>query len=297
MNEQPLDKRLVRAAFDRAAPGYDAAAVLQREVASRLLERLDLVRLKPQRILDVGSGTGACTAALARRYPKARLTALDLAPAMVRATRRRFNPLTRRWRGHGFVCGDAERLPFADASFDLIVSNLTLQWCADLERTFGGLRRALAPGGLLLFSSFGPDTLKELRAAWAAADTAVHVNRFIDMHDIGDAMLRARLADPVMDMEMLILTYTDVTALMRDLKAIGAHNVNPDRPHALTGKARLKAVADAYERFRTADRLPATYEVLYGHAWGPTAAELQRRGRSGGDEVRIGIDELRGRRA
>lgn len=297
MSEQGLDKRLVRAAFDRAASGYDAAAVLQREVGARLLERLDLVRLKPQRILDLGSGTGACTAALAKRYPKARLTALDLAPAMVRATRRRFNPLTRRWRGHGFVCGDAERLPFADASFDLIVSNLTLQWCADLERTFHGLRRALAPGGLLLFSSFGPDTLKELRAAWAAVDDAVHVNTFVDMHDVGDAMLRAALADPVMDMEMITLTYADVTALMRDLKAIGAHNVNAARPRGLTGKARLKALAGAYERFRAADRLPATHELLYGHAWGPTAAQLQRRARSEGDEVRIGIDELRGRRA
>lgn len=286
------DKRLVRRSFHQAAAGYDAAAVLQREVASRLLERLDLVRLAPARILDVGAGTGHCTEALARRYRKASVIALDLAEGMLHQCRRRFNPITRRLRRHGFVSADAERLPFADASFDLLFSNLTLQWCGDLEGTFGEFRRVLRPGGLLLFTTFGPDTLKELRAAWQQVDGEVHVNRFTDMHDIGDAMVHARLADPVMDMEQLTLTYRTTTDLMRDLKAIGAHNVNAGRPRGLTGKARLHALAEAYERFRRDDdRLPATYEVVYGHAWAPEGVPDQRQR---GGETGISLAQLRG---
>ncbi len=290
MSDNGPDKRLVRASFERAAKGYDAAAVLQREVGDRLLERLDLIRLAPATVLDVGCGTGHCTAALSRRYRKARVVAFDLAEAMVSQTRSRFNPITRRLRGHGFVGGDAERLPFADASFDLILSNLTLQWCHDLEATFREFRRVLRPGGLLLFTTFGPDTLKELRAAWAQVDGQVHVNRFTDLHDVGDAMLNARLADPVMDMEYLTLTYNKTMDLMRDLKAIGAHNVNAGRPEGLTGKARLAALGDAYERFRADGCLPATYEVLYGHAWAPEGVPQQF---EQDGAVGIGFEQLR----
>ncbi len=261
------DKQWVRRSFDRAAADYDAAAVLQREVAERLLERLDFIRVKPRRILDLGAGTGHCTRALAVRYPKAEITALDLAPAMVSTTRRSFSWLQR--RRHRFVCGDAERLPLAGERFDLVLSNLTLQWVSDLERTFTELHRVLRPGGLLLFTTFGPDTLRELRESWAAADggEAMHVNAFVDLHDIGDALVRSRFGDPVTDAERLTVTYRAARDLMRDLKAIGAHNVTGGRRRGLTGRGRLAAMTAAYEQFRCDGLLPATHEVVYGHGW------------------------------
>ena len=270
MAESPLrpNKQQMRAAFEQSAEHYDAVAILQREVADRLLERLDLLKMTPQTILDLGSGTGYCTTALAERYPKSRLTTLDLAHAMTSKTRANFSKWSRFRRGHQFVCGDAETLPFADNSFEMIFSNLTIQWCDDLEQTFSEMKRVLKPGGVLLYTTLGPDTLKELRASWAAVDEQVHVNTFLDMHDVGDAMMRARLAEPVMDMEHLTMTYEDAMTLMRDLKTLGAHNVNPGRSHGLTAPKKVKAVIQAYEQFRSTDNLlPASYEVVYGHAW------------------------------
>ena len=262
------DKQAIRAAFEASAARYDEVAFLQREVASRLLERLDLLRMTPETILDLGSGTGHCTEALSQRYPNARLVALDLAESMLQRTRKRFSRWQRFRKKHGFVSGDAERLPFADNSFDMLFSNLTVQWCDNLEQTFGEFRRVLKPGGVLFYTTLGPDTLNELRASWAQVDERVHVNTFLDLHDVGDAMLRARLAEPVMDMEHITLTYRDSMGLMRDLKELGAHNVNPGRSQGLTGPRKLKAVMQAYEQFRQADGLlPATYEVVYGHAW------------------------------
>lgn len=291
MAEFELDKMRVKASFDEAAERYDEVAVLQREVANRLLERLDLVKIRPRRVLDLGAGTGWCTRALAERYPKAAVVALDLAPGMLCRARGRFSAWTRRFGRHGFVCGDAERLPFADDSFDLIFSSLTLQWCTDPDGTFAELRRVLRPGGLLMFTTLGPDTLKELRASWAAVDNDVHVNTFLDMHDVGDAMVRARLADPVMDMEVVTVTYGKVPQLLSDLKILGAHNVNAGRSRGLTGKGRLKAMMGHYEQYRTeAGVLPATYEVIYGHAWGPEP-QPERRGEGG--EVHISLETLK----
>lgn len=262
------ERRHVRAAFEAAAASYDDVAVLQREVADRLLERLDLLRMQPQRILDLGSGTGYASVALHRRYPRAQIIALDLSHAMLQRTRQRFSRWQRlRGRCQG-CCGDAESLPFADGSFDMIFSSLTLQWCSDLPRTFAEFHRVLRPGGVVQFTTLGPDTLKELRASWAAVDNQVHVNHFVDLHDVGDAMLGAALAEPVLDMEYLTLTYHHCMGLMHDLKGIGAHNINPGRHHGLTGKSRLQAMMKAYEQFRTGDGLlPASYEVIYGHAW------------------------------
>lgn len=262
------DKQQMRAAFEQSADHYDAVAILQREVADRLLERLDLLKMNPATILDLGSGTGYCSEKLAAHYPAARITALDLATAMINKTRQRFSKWSRFRRRHQFVCGDAEALPFADNSFEMIFSNLTLQWGNDLEQTFREMKRVLKPGGVVLYTTLGPDTLRELRASWAAVDSQVHVNTFLDMHDVGDAMLRARLAEPVMDMERLTMTYDDAMTLMRDLKTLGAHNVNPGRGQGLTGPKKLRAVVEAYEQFRASDGLlPASYEVLYGHAW------------------------------
>lgn len=275
MSEDPLtpEPRAVRRAFGNAADTYDDAAVLQAEVGKRLLERLELVRLQPAAVLDAGAGTGATTRALMRQYPKARVTAVDISPEMLRRARRRA-PFLRRLP---VACADAQALPFADNSFDLVFSNLMLQWVGDLDRALREFQRILRDGGVLMFSSFGPDTLRELRDAWAAADRYSHVSRFVDMHDVGDAMHRARLADPVMDMEYFTLTYDDVAALMRDLRAIGARNATGGRNRGLTSPGRLRAMRSAYEQERDAEgRLPATWEVVYGHAWGTDAIPQAR---------------------
>ena len=278
-----IDKRALRRSFDRAARTYDAAAVLQQEVCARSLGRLAFIKHLPQRILDAGCGTGNAWAGLARRFPRAELIALDLAPAMLRTARSRL-PWHRRWLGRlpAAVCGDLEILPLKAGSIDLVWSNLALQWVNDLPAAFRELRRVLAPGGLLQFATFGPDTLRELRAAQPAPGRG-GFSRFTDMHDIGDMLVAAGFADPVIDMEPFTLTYDDVRAVMRDLKAIGAHSAAADRSTALTGKAWLAALARNYEAFRRDGRLPATFEVIYGHAWTP----LPRRGPGGRPVIEI----------
>jgi len=260
-----IDKRLARRAFEKAAGTYDDAAVLQNEIGDRLMERLDYIRLQPRRVLDLGSGTGMFTSALMKRYRKADVVALDIAQPMLQRVKQRAGWL----RKPGCVCGDTESLPFADDSFDFIFSNLMLQWCTDLEATFIELRRVLSPGGLLMFTTFGPDTLMELRASWEAVDGYTHVNSFIDLHDVGDSLLHTRWAEPVMDSERITVTYRELRTLMQDLKHIGAHNVTSGRPRGLTGKRHLQQLVEAYEPFREDGVLPASYEVVYGHAWSP----------------------------
>lgn len=260
-----LDREAIRRSFSAAADSYDAFAFLQREVGSRMLERLDYILAEPKVIVDLGAGTGEHTAALAKRYPRAQTYGLDLAEPMLKKMRKRSS-----WRRPlRPVCADIQSLPFADNSVDLIFSSLAMQWCESLEETFKEFRRVLRPGGFVLFSTFGPDTLNELRQSWAAVDECEHVHNFIDMHIVGDAMMQAGLAEPVMDIENLTLTYKNVYDLMRELKGIGAHNVAHDRQRGLTGRKRLKAFEQAYENFRQEDILPASYEVVYGHAWAP----------------------------
>jgi malonyl-CoA O-methyltransferase len=274
-----LDRRQMRRAFERASRSYDRAALLQTEVRRRLLERLEYVKLEPDLIVDAGCGTGHASRDLKRRFPRATVIALDIATGMLREAahqqgwRRRFER----------VCADAQRMPLADASVDLIFSNLMLQWCDVPDTALREFQRVLKPRGLLTFSTFGPDTLMELRAAWAAADERPHVSRFIDMHDLGDALVRARLAEPVLDVERFTLTYDTAVALMRDLKAIGAQNATAGRPAGLTGRATFAAVTDAYERFRVDGRLPATYEVVLGQAWGAIPRDA---------EVRVPLSEI-----
>ncbi len=268
-DQYQLDKRLIRESFNRAASSYDELALLQQEVGQRLLERLELIKLEPKRIIDIGAGTGQLSQELSQRYKKCEVIAYDIAPEMLKKARQRQN-ITARWFGkQRFLCGDAEHLPLADNSVDMIFSNFAIQWCSDLDQAFREFQRVLKPEGLLLFTTFGPDTLKELRQAWKAVDNDVHVNSFIDMHDIGDALIRAKVSDPVMDTEKLTLTYKEGMGVMRDLKAMGAHNVTAGRNHTLTGKQKLQQMLSAYEQFRNAEGLlPATYEVVYGHAWG-----------------------------
>jgi malonyl-CoA O-methyltransferase len=259
-----LDRRAVRAAFDRASSTYDAAAVMQARVRAELLSRLDLIRVQPTVVVDLGCGTGLGTRSLKDRYRAATVIGLDPAPGMLRETRRRsgwLRPLQR-------ICADVYQLPFRDGAVDLMFSNLMLQWCDDLDGALREIRRVLAPGGFFAFTTFGPDTLRELRNAWAAADGGTHVSGFRDMHDIGDALTRVGLAEPVMDVERLTMVYADVAAISRDLKVIGARNATAARTRGLTGKGRWRAMTEAYETQRQAGLLPATYEVVYGAAWG-----------------------------
>jgi len=259
-----LDRGRLRASFDRASAGYESAAGLQARVAAELLERLAVFAFVPSVVLDLGAGTGRVTRELKRRYRRALVIALDLAPGMLREARRH----QQWWRRFERVCADALRLPLADGSVDIVFSSLMLQWCQPLDTALAECRRVLKPDGFFAFSTLGPDTLHELRGAWAQADGYNHVNHFVDVHEVGDALVRAGLMEPVLDVDRLEVTYPDALSLMRDLKAIGAHNVTAGRPRALAGRARLQRMQDAYEAFRRDDRLPATYEVIYGASWG-----------------------------
>ncbi len=262
-----LDTPRVAASFDQAASRYAEVSDLQAEVAGQLLARLAWIKLQPRVILDVGCGCGRLTRALARRHPGARIYALDIAPGMLREAKRQ----SPRWfaRQH-FLCADAAALPLANDQADWVVSNLMLQWCNDPLQVFGEFQRVLKPGGVLLFSTFGPQTLRELRDSWARAeDGHLHVNHFQDMHDLGDALLAAGLRDAVTDAESLRRHYPDALALMRHLKAMGAHNSLAGRSRGLLGRRRLQAVTQAYETLRQAEGIPATFEIIHGHARAP----------------------------
>jgi malonyl-CoA O-methyltransferase len=274
----------VRRSFDRAAKTYDAAAVLHAEVRENLLARLQLTTLNPGVVLDAGAGTGHAARALKRRYPKAQVVALDSSRRMLQEAARRQSWL----RPFARVCADAGLLPLADASVDLIVSNLMLQWC-NPDAVFAEFRRVLAPHGLLSFSAFGPDTLRELRTAWDQVDSHSHVHHFIDMHDLGDALVRAGFASPVLDVERYVLKYLTVRKVAEDLKATGAHNATTGRAKGLTGARKFAAMQAAYENFRQDGRLPATYEVVFAHAWVPAQA-LRRDPKDGAS---VSLEEIK----
>lgn len=258
----------IQRAFNRAAASYEHHAVLQQEVSTRLLQRLNYIKLQPQRVLDIGAGTGRGSALLLKRYKTAQVFALDIAFNMLVMAQKNQGW----WRKFHCLVGDARQLPIASHSIDLIVSNLTLQWCLPLRPTLQEWRRVLSPGGLLMLTTLGPDTLTELRQSWAALDNTPHVNTFLDMHEIGDALLQAGFAEPVMDVDRITLTYPDLKPIMRDLKGIGAQTVTaPGRPQGLLGKQRFAQLQQQYEAFRQPEGLPATYEVVYGQAWVPPA--------------------------
>ena len=269
-----VDKKRVRASFDRAADTYDAAAVMQKLVREEMLSRLDLVSLKPQYILDAGCGTGHASQSLLKKYPDAHVISLDFAMRMLRKTRALNESIAQRFKRliglsqQSYLCADLEQLPLAANSVDMFWSNLAIQWSNNLDAVFADIHRVLRTDGLLMFSTLGPDTLKELRAA-SSVDGNVHVNRFLDMHDIGDALVRAGFADPVLDVERVVLTYDDVISVMRDLKSIGAQNATDGRVRGLQGRKFLQNLAQQYEQFRKDGKLPATFEVIYGHAWKP----------------------------
>jgi malonyl-CoA O-methyltransferase len=273
MSHARLANKTIRAHFSRAAADYAKAAVLQQQVEDRLLETLqdpDLLggKLSPATVLDVGCGPGRSSKSLRTLYPKAQLIGLDFALPMLQQM-----PNSARWNPFAAkpierVNADARVLPLADRSVDLLFSSLCIQWVQDLDALFAEWRRVLKPNAQVLFSTFGPDTLKELRAAWAAVDDAPHVNVFLDMHDVGDALVRHGFQNTVMETDYFRLNYASPQALMRELKTIGATNANPTRTSGLGGRARMREMLDHYpldEQYKA----PATYEVIFASVQAP----------------------------
>lgn len=276
--------------FDRRASVFDDCAFIEPMLRERLLERLALVRLAPRRILDLGCGTGQGAFALARRYRGARVVAADLSAGMLAAMRRQ-RPWRLRRRVRPLLC-EAGRLPLADASIDLVFSSLMLHWHADPAAVFTEVRRVLRPEGLLLFNTFGPDTLRELRSAFSQTDRHAHVNLFIDMHDLGDALQRAGLSSPVMDVETLSVSHANAAALWRDLRATGAGNTLSGRPRGLKGRQWHTRLLAALEQSRHDGQLRTTLEVVYGHAWAPPQSSGQR---APAGEFRVPVSSLTAR--
>lgn len=277
-----LSKSTIRRHFNRAAQQYAEAAFLQNEVLQRVATRFDVMKIDPKHVLDFGARVGASRPLLQSRFPKTTIIAYECSEGLLQQ-------VPRRWyqRALPNVCGDYEQLPFANHSFDVIFSNLTLHWVNDLPHLLREFYRVLIPGGLLLFTMVGPDTLKELRAAFAAHSRDVHLHRFIDMHDVGDELMKAHFQNPVMDMEYLQMRYDTVLHLLQDLKATGVTNARLDRARGLMGKTRWNAMLQEYaDRFSSLEAgVTATVEIIYGHAWMPSALEVE-------GEVRVPVSSL-----
>jgi malonyl-CoA O-methyltransferase len=286
-----LNPGAIRRAFDRASASFDAHDALPALIRDELLARLDLLAFEPDVVLDLGAGTGQGSRALKKRYPRARVIALDVSTRMLeRAAKRQL------WlRPFARVCADGAHLPLRDCSVDLVYSNLMLHWAPDLDALLGEVRRALTPNGCFTFTTLGPDTLVELRAAWAEVDEMPHVHPFLDMHDIGDALVRNGFGDPVMDVDRHTVTYPDLAALHGELKGLGARNALMTRPRGLARRGMRERLERACDRWRNGDgRLSVSCEVVYGQAWRPGATPPTRSRR--GEHV-VPLSTLKGRRA
>ena len=285
-----LNKRRIRTDFSDAADSYDTAAVVQQEICNRALERLQMLKLQPQTILDIGSGTGKSVRGLQTHFPESQVIASDIAlPMLVRANQMQLAQT---------VCCDAEQLSIADKSVDLIFSTSTFQWCENLNQVFIECSRILKDDGVLVFTTFGPDTLRELRQSWAQVDDCTHVHEFMDMHHIGDLLLANHYADPVVDMELITLQYSNVRQLLRDLKETGSrgkfvakHGDGGGNVSAgLMGKGKFQQFESVYEEYRKDDGLlPASYEVIYGYARKAPENNIS----ASNDEVHIAIDQIK----
>lgn len=275
----PNHKAAVARSFNRAASTYNEAAFLEKEVGERLLDRLDFIKQEPRSILDLGSGTGFFSEKLLRRYPNATFFNLDLAEGMLR------HAYTRHFSNIITLCGDAEALPLANNSIDFIFSNCVFHWSCDLSQLFEEIHRVLKPEGLLLFSTLGPDTLKELRESFYLIDTEPHVNNFMDMHLVGDALLQAEFLDPVMDMEQLVLTFPNLFRLLEDIKKSGSSYVLRETAPGLGSKSVFKRLSDSYNQFKLeTGQTPATVEIVYGHAWSNPNRQFLKKSPLNGDE-------------
>lgn len=281
---------LIRSALNQASLQFKTADVLHKEIAFRLIERLDLFKIKPKTILNIGARTGDESHQLAKYYPRARIIGIDIADKMLKTAASQKKWLSK----EAFICADTDYLPLKDESVDFIFSNLALHWHDSLALTFKEWFRVLKKDGVILFSTFGPDTLKELKHSWESIDTFNHVNSFLDMHDIGDLLLHTNFTDPVMDMDYLTLTYPTLDKLLSELKAVGSCNLSENKQTCLTGKHAIKKLEKAYHPFLTQSQYyPLTVEIVYGHAWKLSTMKKQV---SQHDEVRIPVSQLKTRR-
>lgn len=278
MQDFQIDKQAVIRGFSRAARTYDQASILPQEIIERSMERLTYIKCDPALVLDIGSGTGLALSKLQKRFSGAKIIALDCVPAMLEKSD--FAALK--------ICADAENLPIQSHSVDMIFANFTLPYLNDLPAVFIEWSRVLKPNGLLMLTTLGPESFIELRSSWAQVDEHLRTHAFYDLHDIGDMMLKAGFKDPVIDVERITLTYKTVHHFFRELKAQGAINMLSRRCRGLTTRAKIQAVAEAYEVFREEGVLPVTFEVTYAHAWGADLA----RGMNAAGEVRIPLSHV-----
>lgn len=286
-----INSRDIIFSANRAAKTYDAAAMLQRLVGDHLLERLDLLKIKPRVVLDLGCGTGLYNKPLTKHYPRAHIVSMDISAEMLKVNR--INTRTW-WRKQSYCQSDAANLPFADHSVDLIFSNLLLHWCADIDAVLGEIKRVLHPEGCLLFSTLGLGTLIELRHAWQQIDDYVHVHPFIDLQQLGNGLQQHGLKNPVVDKEDLKIMYRDPILLFQDLKATGSHNIHPQRQRGLTSKSKFRNFIQQLQQFQLTDgRYSMNYEVIYGHAWGQFVKQVPVANSK--HEVIIPVDEIKPR--
>jgi malonyl-CoA O-methyltransferase len=250
-------------AFNQHAVHYEQAAIVQSEIGNRLFQRLDYLKINPRFILDLGCGPAIFTTLLKKKYPKAIIIGIDIAYEMLLQAKQK----QRLWRKWPLVNADMAALPFIDGLFDLIFANQVIHW-GKLTTLIRELNRVMSPNGCFMFSTLGPDTFKELKQAWSLVDNYAHTNSFMDMHDVGDCLLKERFLDPVVDMEYLSVHYNSLKELIAGLKAQGVRNINPARNQGLTAKSHWKAFERNYDPFLTVKgKYPLTYEVIYGHAW------------------------------
>ncbi len=268
LHEKIFDKNHLKQSFDSAAVTYESHSVLQRYTADEILDRLKVMNINPRLMMDLGSGTGLAASRLCELYSKAAICQVDISLNMLKTARDKKKD--KRKYKH-YLCADAESLPFNSDTFDLVVSNLMLQWGEDCQKIFSDVHGILKPGGVFMFATLGPSTLHELKDSWAEVDEHRHVNNFIDMHILGEMLVSVGMSDPVMESDTTLMYFKSAFEIMRHLKCLGAHNVNYGRRKTLTGKTKIKAMEAAYEAFRNKKGLPCSYEVVYGHAWKPTA--------------------------
>lgn len=250
--------------FNAHAHEYERAAKIQEEIGRRLFERLDYLKIKPERVLDLGCGTGLFTQQLRARYPEAKIIGFDLAFNMLKQAKAK-QGWFKKWP---LVNGDMQAMPFATGAFDLVFANQVVHWGRSLSDVFRELNRVMAANGCLMFTTLGPDTFKELTQAWAQVDDHAHSNEFADMHDLGDALMAEYFLEPVVDMEVIQLQYATLPALLQSLKAQGVKNTHPSRKSGLMGKGYWQQFEQHYATLSTASgKYPLSYEVVYGHAW------------------------------